>query len=414
MKKTSYLFCVDVDEHDKSVKTHYDYLVKNFLGKVMMSEDINQEIESAATVYFCGDYQILKDRLKYQRVKISGDIFIIRQLSYNHSMHDAFTTIDIGEVPLNIKGIGVLFPNAFSDKTNVFESSSNEHHFQKLTESNKPSFSFRKGIYLTDVIREDQDDSWSFKLLRCSTNLDGPTENLTLLDHEIVDKVNSLANTCYENSASLNHVLAQVYENYEPQVELAIKEKKARIKSHSDKTADMPNNSLIAFCTFYSENYKASATTNADEPYDRFYKHGSILTRLRFKLKESVFTEAYAENMIKDISVTLYPNSVFIISLETNRFYTHEIVPPNLPVDKIPTRLGYVIRSSKTLAVYKNDKTYIMDEDQNKPVELRKPNDNDRVFIKSKYSLENTSHEHIVHEFIDFSLNQGDFLKPSL
>jgi len=59
----------------------------------------------------------------------------------------------------------------------------------------------------------------------------------------------------------------------------------------------------------------------------------------------------------------LYPNSVFIMSLEMNRLYTHEISPSHLPMDLIPLRLGYVIRCSKTKAIYKDNKTYIINND---------------------------------------------------
>ena len=54
---------------------------------------------------------------------------------------------------------------------------------------------------------------------------------------------------------------------------------------------------------------------------------------------------------------------MFIMSLEMNRLYTHEICPSCLPMDLIPLRLGYVIRCSKTKAIYKENQTYIIDND---------------------------------------------------
>jgi hypothetical protein len=51
------------------------------------------------------------------------------------------------------------------------------------------------------------------------------------------------------------------------------------------------------------------------------------------------------------------------MSLEMNRLYTHEISPSHLPMDLIPLRLGYVIRCSKTKAIYKDNKTYIFNND---------------------------------------------------
>lgn len=66
--------------------------------------------------------------------------------------------------------------------------------------------------------------------------------------------------------------------------------------------------------------------------------------------------------MKTNFDITLYPNSVFVMSLDMNRLYTHEIIPSILPIDRIPTRMGYVIRCSKTNAIFKNEQTYIINE----------------------------------------------------
>src|SRR5690606_15009020 len=100
-----------------------------------------------------------------------------------------------------------------------------------------------------------------------------------------------------------------------------------------------------AFCTFYKDFMNKKFDINGT----------SVLTKLRFRLKKTV-TDS---DLVKSFDVVLYPNSVFMISLSTNRLYTHEIIPSVLPIDRIPVRMGYVIRCSKTKAVYKDDKTYM-------------------------------------------------------
>jgi hypothetical protein len=130
-------------------------------------------------------------------------------------------------------------------------------------------------------------------------------------------------------------VLVQIYENKKDERQ---KEIKARIKAHSDKTKDMPKNGLIAFCSFYDMPTKRQLKPSKTDRYDWCYKETSVLTSLHFKLKNTVIDESF----VKEFSVTLYPNSVFIIPLSTNRLYTHEIKPSVLNIDKIPMRMGYV------------------------------------------------------------------------
>lgn len=89
------------------------------------------------------------------------------------------------------------------------------------------------------------------------------------------------------------------------------------IKAHSDKTKDMPRNALIAFTSFYSKPI-ATRQSNTDI-FDVCYKGTSVLTRLHFRLKDLVKDDKF----VKEFTVTLYPNSVFVIPLSTNRLYTH-------------------------------------------------------------------------------------------
>jgi len=81
--------------------------------------------------------------------------------------------------------------------------------------------------------------------------------------------------------AELNHVLAQVYHNTAASTgaggvegHVSTKEKKARIKSHSDKTKDMPVNGVMAVCTFYSDDIAQKAKVTPDGDY--VYKNGSV------------------------------------------------------------------------------------------------------------------------------------------
>jgi hypothetical protein len=373
--------------------------MKNFCGKVVeLGKDNDDEMSFPADsmVYFCGDVAAYRAKHPVQNIKI------VSELSKNFDADGQIVTV--GEVPINLHDVGVYFRNFFPESRDYFQELTTVHRFQNLTESNKPGKSFRKGIYLSRVRVRSENNETFFNLLRCSTNLDGPTENFRTVDDEIVEKVNGVARQFFVNPASFNHVLAQVYENSRQQVENKTKERKAKIKAHSDKTKDMPKNGLIAFCTFYDENDNQESI-KADDTFDRVYKGGSVLTRLRFKLKDGV----NREDMIKDFTVTLYPNSLFIISLKTNRLYTHEICPSSLPVDKIPTRLGYVVRCSNTIGIHRDGKTFISDQNC---VELKKPTERDVMWLKDMYLKENMSDSVVEYGRVYFSLNQGDYEMP--
>lgn len=265
--------------------------------------------------------------------------------------------------------------------------------------------SFRKGVYLSEV--ETDGDVSKFHLLRCSTNLSGPTLAFTDEDRDILSQVNDLAQRHFEQEPHLNHVLAQVYENSVTVNEAnKAKEHKAKIKSHSDKTKDMPATGVIAFCTFYSsdiDQYKAPP----QDRFDRYYKGASVLTKLRFSLKDEVRHLPLA----KDFRVPLYPNSVLFIPLSTNRFYTHEIAPPQLPPNRFPTRLGYVVRCSKTKAVFRDGATFIQGEGK-ADVKLEKPTQEDVHELKRLYQKENLSAEKVEYGDVYFSLNDGDYQRP--
>jgi len=365
LRKDNVLICIDPEPCEE-----LDYIKANFCGVVYDSNDVTG-LSSDIMIYICGNIELINNKFETFR--------IIKELSIGYETTN-YTLVSTSEVPVNIHNVGVYFKSFFNADKDYFSLLSNEHEFQALSESNKPGSAYRKGIYLTKV--EESNNEIKYNLLRCSTNLDGPTDNFRNTDYEVINKVNEISKYFFEQKVELNHVLAQIYNNT---VENN-KDKKAKIKEHSDKTKDMPRNALMAFCTFY----KGSCNNE------------NSLTKLRFRLKKMITDK----NLVEKFDLILSPNSVFIMLLQMNRLYTHEIIPPILPVGKIPTRMGYVIRCSKTQAVFKNGQTYIGD----KPLE--KPTENDITELKNLYFKENATDEIVEYGPIYYSLNDGDYLAP--
>ena len=130
---------------------------------------------------------------------------------------------------------------------------------------------------------------------------------------------------------------------------------------------------------------------------------------MRFKLKDMVTDET----LKKQFDITLYPNSVFIISLLTNRLYTHEIIPSGLPINKLPTRMGYVIRCSNTKAVFKDEQTYI--NENGNYVKLDEPTVDGIKELKDLYFKENTGINIVDYkQKFYFRLNKVDYVQPIL
>jgi hypothetical protein len=278
---------------------------------------------------------------------------------------------------INGTEIGVYVKDFFPNSVRYYSEVLSSHIFQSLTESDKGGEAYRKGVYLTPVTQH-ADSTLYFRLLRCSSNLRGPTDNFRIIDHEIVDSVNAKLKTLYPNALPLNHVLAQIYYNHG--------HKKAKIKGHSDKTKDMPQNEnygAMAFCTFY----------------DRLPTDEKELTTLRFRSKTSD----------EVINIPLHPGSVFFMPLVTNRFWTHEIAPSILPADRLPTRLGYVVRCSDQLAYHIAGQTYLSD---GRPLVL--PTQEGINELKKLYRDENITTNVIDYPRFDFSLNDGDYQAPLL
>ncbi len=371
--------------------------------------------QANAVVYVCGDVDALCAQLD---AKLT--VLAVRELCNNFQERggDRYRVVSLGQLPVNVHNLGVMFPKLFDDPTDLYDAITKEHVLQGLKLSNKPTEAFRKGIYLTPVV--EYGDETHFHVLRCSTNLDGPTENFRATDKRIVGAVNEVRERFFEGSAELNHVLAQTYHNHRSEDG---REKKAKISSHSDKTKDMPEGGLIAFCTFYqgysgdsfseSEGHRRAVNEAASlHSFDyAFGKHDvTVLTKLRFRLKPEA--EALHPDLVKQFDVTFFPNSVFIISLTTNRLYTHETVPSLLPVDKIPVRMGYVIRCSNTRAIHRDGQTFLVKSD-NSVVPLHPPDGKGLKELSDSYYLENTTIQKIDYrDRFFFSMNSGDYLKP--
>lgn len=376
-------------------------LTSRFCGTVVNSFADMPALAAKNRIYVFGDISQVED--------ISYPIYVIKELSANYRNSDQNNVhiITLGEVPVIVSNAGVYFRKLFTDD-DYFGRIKSEHAFQELTESNKPSKAFRKGIYLTNVTKEENESGnevLHYRLLRCSSNLTGPTDNFRSTDRKIIAVLNDAVRYVFEYKTELNHVLAQIYEN-KARTEGVDKEVKSRIKAHSDKTKDMPQEGLIVFCTFYDNADMEHLKPSATDRYDRCYKEVSGLTRLYFKLKSTV-TDTTLE---KEFSVTLYPNSVFMIPLSTNRLYTHEIRPSMLNADKMPTRMGYVVRCSNLEAMYVNNQAYI--RDNGRFIELESMTAETEEELRSSYREENQSEQVIKYGKTHFSMNAGDYEKP--
>lgn len=372
----------------------FHHLKRAFCGKIIDYQSEKVDVRSDVIIYLCGDIVELS---KY----LGDNTFVISELSYNLPTNHQIKQIFVNQIPLNIHGLALYVGN-FYDDNDYFHQITNRHTFGDLTESNKSGTSYRKGLYLSNV-EKNTDKTINWNLLRCSTNFSGPTESLTEIDIKIIEKTNQLVYQYFDNPAKLNHVLAQRYDNHQTD---NLGEKRAKIKKHSDKTKDMPENATIAFATFYSSDLEYLGRKSNTNELDRVYKNSSVLTNIRFDLKKSVKNSG----LIPTWSLPLYPNSILIIPLSTNQLYTHQIVPPTLPVNKIPTRLGYVIRSSNCEAIYQRGEISIKSGSQ--LVKLKRPTQSEIDSLKNLYYLENTSDQQINYPEIFWSFNDGDYKPP--
>ncbi|VTR97400.1 Uncharacterized protein OS=Calothrix sp. 336/3 GN=IJ00_06365 PE=4 SV=1 [Gemmata massiliana] len=381
--------------------------IRDFCGSVITAADLSSGLLklSQKTVYLCGDVS----QVNGHDLSAAERVFVVRELSHGYSEGDdgkIWSLADRGRVPVRVYGAGVYYRRFFDPGADHFNRICAEHTFQSLTESTKPGTAHRTGIYLTPVERDC--DGLHFRLLRCSTNLSGPTENFRATDRSIVDALNREAAVIFEGQAPLNHVLAQVYHNTPADAER--KQSKARISAHADKTKDMPVNGIMAFCTFYDRLDKLCPLT--EDPFDYGYKGVSGLTKLHFRLKEPI-TEHSGVAFPPQFTLTLYPGSVFFMPLSTNRLYTHEIRSSTLDAGLLPTRLGYVVRCSSTETVHKDGNTFLKTD--GKLTQLEPPTPEGMNELRTLYAEENRTQAFIDYgDRFPFSMNTGDYLAPRI
>ncbi|MEV0536048.1 hypothetical protein [Kitasatospora sp. NPDC050463] len=381
-------------------------VIRDFFGSTITPEDLASGSPDLAqkTVYLCGDISGISGR----HLRAAARIFVIRELShgYHEDVDEPWTLIDLGRVPIRVHGVGVYYRRFFGLDADHFGRIRAEHNFQSLTESTKPGTAHRSGIYLTPVARNG--DELHFRLLRCSTNLSGPTESFRPTDTHIVEALNREAAAVFRNQAPLNHVLAQTYHNILATADR--KQSKARISAHADKTKDMPVNGIMAFCTFYDR--LDGLRPLAEDAFDHGVKGASGLTRLHFRLKERI-EEPDGVALPEQFTLTLYPGSVFFMPLSTNRLYAHEIRPSMLDAELLPTRLGYVVRCSSTEAVHKNGHTFL--KVAGDLVKLGPPTPAGMDELRRLYAEENRTSSFIDYgdEFL-FSMNTGDYIAPRI
>ncbi|MFD8009537.1 hypothetical protein [Streptomyces sp. NPDC058955] len=383
---------------------HGNAAIRDFFGTVITPEELASGSPDLTrkTVYLCGDLA----EISAGHIDAAARVFVVQELSHGLRGDDAipWPVVGLGRVPVRVHGVGVYYRRFFDSGADHFGRIRAEHTFQTLTESTKPGTAHRSGIYLTPV--EEDGGELHFRLLRCSTNLSGPTEGFGPTDEQIVEELNREAAAVFRGQAPLNHVLAQIYHNTLATAER--KQSKARISAHADKTKDMPANGIMAFCTFYDGLDKLQPL--AEDPFDRGLKGVSGLTRLHFRLKDRTETLNGAA-LPEQFTVTLHPGSVFFMPLSTNRLYTHEIRPSALDAASIPTRLGYVVRCSSTEAVHKDGRTFL--KRAGGLVRLEPPTEAGMDELRRRYAEENRTSSFIDYgDDFRFSMNTGDYRAP--
>jgi len=204
--KSKNVLCV-LYEKENTLSEELQYLVAHFCGEVVHDFDLKGDLRLERRIYVCGNIEKINTE--------EEQLFIIKAFSFNYEHCENCKFVELGEVPILIENAGVYFRRLFKEE-NYFSHIKKEHEFQHLTESNKPGKALRKGIYLTAIEKEEttkEKEILHFRLLRCSSNLSGPTDNFRKSDKEIVSKINEAAHFVFEKPAHLNHVLAQIYLN---------------------------------------------------------------------------------------------------------------------------------------------------------------------------------------------------------
>ncbi|MFF8806135.1 hypothetical protein [Streptomyces omiyaensis] len=386
---------------------HDHAVIRDFFGTTITPEELAGGAPDLAgkTVYLCGGPA---GPAGSRPLRAADRVFAVEESSHGGggAAGAPLTSVGLGRVPVRVHGVGVYYHRYFAPEEDHFGRIRAEHAFQSLRESDKAGTARRSGIYLTPVVRTG--DALHFRLLRCSTNLSGPTEGFRPTDTGIVDALNREAAAVFRDHAPLNHVLAQTYHNTPATPER--KQSKARISSHADKTKDMPVNGVMAFCTFYDGLDRLRPLP--DDPFDRGVGNTSALTRLHFRLKEPA-GEGGGAALPPQFTLTLHPGSVFFMPLSTNRLYTHEIRPSTLDADLLPTRLGYVVRCSNAEAVHEDGRTFL--KTAGGPVELEPPTPAGMDELRGLYAEENRSSSFVDYgDAFTFSMNEGDYAAPRI
>ena len=362
-------------------------VTERFFGEVVSALP---ESAGGRRIYVCGDLAGLA---------LPSGVRVITDLSEGHGpLPEGVVPIHSGQVPLSVHGLGVLFEVFFGEQ-DLYSALCTEHVFQALTESTKPSHALRTGIYLSDVRRED--DGLHFNLLRCSSNLSGPTDNFRATDRRILAALRDAAGSLFARDTGLNHVLAQIYRNERVSPD---KERKAKISAHSDKTKDMAADGAMAFCSFYEPAALARLEPTPKAPRDRGHRGQSGLMRLHFRRKSDDPT------LVESFTVPLYPNAVFFMPLSTNRLYTHALRSSILDTERAATRMGYVVRSSAQEAVFADGRTHLVQDGRLVP--LAPMDIEGAATLRDDYLRENRTDEAIDYGAVEFSMNAGDYLQP--
>src|SRR6188768_3204347 len=162
-----------VDARNVLVASPDQRLAFDFFGAVV--DDLPADV-AGKTLYLTGDVARFRGRFDG-----AARVFAVEELACNYG---SLERVRLGRVPVRVAGVGVYYRRFFDDD-DFFSRVCAEHTFQTLTESVKPSKAHRTGIYLTPVSQHG--DELRFHLLRCSTNLSGPTENFCATDWHIVN-----------------------------------------------------------------------------------------------------------------------------------------------------------------------------------------------------------------------------------
>lgn len=160
--------------------------------------------------------------------------------SLTQTLKDA-PVVSLGEVPLQVAKMGVFFRKILNQKQDWFENIADKQR--------NPNPTVEKTAH-----------GHEFSLLRCSSNFEGPSENFSVTDSEVVARVEQLCKPFFRSDVKhegFNHVLAQIYYNVHTTAYGKKKVKKSSISRHSD----MPADGKIAFLTDFLYNNTSVKTS---------------------------------------------------------------------------------------------------------------------------------------------------------